>query len=112
MTRSILFAAALVAATGLVAIGATAQDRATPEQASAQVSTQSPITLAGVAATLEGDGYTIHEIEFEHGRHEVEMIDASGRRVEARLDPVTGELLPYRDRGSDDDDRRYDRDDD
>jgi uncharacterized membrane protein YkoI len=53
----------------------------------------------------------LREIEMEHGRYEVEMIDANGMRVEADLDPVTGEVLPYRD---DDryDDNRYDREDD
>ena len=105
MTRSILFAASLLAATGLVAIGAPAQEQAAPVKAPQQPLTQEPATLAGVAAKLENEGYTIHEIELDHGRYEVKMIDARGLRVEASLDPVTGELLPYRD-------HRYDRDDD
>jgi len=110
MIRKTLFTAALASAIGLVAMGAEAQDRAPVERMSA----------GQIAAMLEGQGYTVHEIELEHGRYEVEMIDANGMRTEAYLDAATGEVLPYRDddrrdyRGRDDDHawRGLDRDHD
>ena len=39
---------------------------------------------------LEGQGYTVREIELERGRYDVEMIDGKGMKVEAYLNPVTG----------------------
>ena len=61
------------------------------------------MSIAQIATMLEGQGYAVREIELERGRYDVEMIDGKGMRVEAYLDPVTGEVLPYRD-----DDDRYD----
>ncbi|SFJ42182.1 PepSY domain-containing protein [Celeribacter neptunius] len=103
MRRTILFTASLATAAGLFALGATAQQQA----GSGPVPT--PMSIAEIATLLEGQGYTVREIEFERDRYDVEMIDGAGRRIEAYLDPLTGEVLPYRD-GHDDDDRykRYD----
>jgi hypothetical protein len=105
MTRKPLLTACLATALGLVALGATAQ------QTTGQGSPAQRLSIAEIATLLEGRGYLLREIEMEHGRYEVEIIDANGMRVEADLDPVTGEVLPYRD---DDryDDTRYDREDD
>src|SRR6056297_2373919 len=103
MKRTILFSASLASALGLFALGASAQDQ-TPAQ------TQNRMSIAQIATMLEAQGYTVLEIELERGRYDVEMINADGMRVEAYLNPVTGEVLPYRD---DDDYRdRDDRDDD
>ena len=98
MTRTILFSASLASALGLFAFGATAQ------QQTAQVQVKDRMSIAQVATMLEGQGYRVLEVELEHGRYDVEMIDANGMKVEAYLNPVTGEVLPYRD----DDDDRYD----
>ena len=93
MTRTTLLAASLATAAALGALGATAQ-QAAPAQSPAPA--QQSMTIAQIATMLEGKGYTIREIEFEHGRYDVEMTDTNGLRVEAYLDPATGAVL-YRD---------------
>jgi hypothetical protein len=66
--------------------------------------TQDRMSVAEIATMLEAQGYTVLEIELEHGRYDVEMTDANGMRLEAWLDPATGEVLPYADDDDDDDD--------
>lgn len=105
MTRTILFTAALGSAVALFALGANAQ-QAAPGQGPAPA--QQRMTIAEIATMLEGQGYTIREIELERGAYDVEMTDANGMRVEAYLDLVTGAVL----RGYDDDDGRDYRDED
>jgi hypothetical protein len=100
MTRSILFTVPVAAAASLFALGASAQD---------QTPVQDRMSVAEIATMLEAQGYTVLEIELEHGRYDVEMTDANGMRLEAWLDPATGEVLPYAD---DDDDEDDDHDDD
>ena len=112
MKRTILFTAALATAVGMFALGANAQQQTAPVQ------DQQRMSVAQIATMLEDRGYSVLEIELERGRYDVEMIDSNGMRVEAYLDPATGEVLPYRDDDDDDrrdrdrDDDRYDRDDD
>ncbi|WP_273521711.1 PepSY domain-containing protein [Rhodosalinus sediminis] len=108
MRRSILFTAALATGLGLAALGATAQQQ--DDAGAARQPVQDRMSVAEIATMLEGQGYTLREIELERGRYDVEMIDANGMRVEAYLDPVTGEVLPYRDDRDrdDDDDAGYD----
>jgi hypothetical protein len=43
---------------------------------------------------VEGQGYRVIEIEIDDGAYEVKAVDANGVRVEADLDPSTGE--PFR----------------
>ena len=43
-----------------------------------------------LTANLETKGYRVREMKTERYRYVVEMTDAGGRRVEARIDPVTG----------------------
>lgn len=98
MKRSILFASAMTATAGLFAIGASAQQQGTP--------TPDPqrLSIAQIATMMESQGYSVFEIELEHGRYDVEMRDSNGMKVEAYLDPTTGAVLPYH--GNDDDYRR------
>ena len=96
MKRTLLLTAALASAIGLAAVQAHAQ------QQGLAVETQERMSIAQIAALLEGQGYRVLEIELEHEGYDVEMIDANGMRVEATLDPVSGAVLPYRD------DDRYD----
>jgi uncharacterized membrane protein YkoI len=121
MTRTILFTASLASAAALFVLGANAQQQGA--QTEPQVSQEQPqkrMSMSQIASMLEAQGYTVLEIELEHGRYDVEMTDANGMRVEAYLDPVTGAVLPYRDdddyagyRGHDrEEDDRYGRDDD
>ena len=121
MTRTILFTASLASAAALFALGANAQQQGAQTQPQAsQEQMQQRMSLAEIATMLEAQGYTVREIELEHGRYDVEMTDGKGLRVEAYLDPVTGAVLPDRDdddyagyRGHDrDSDDRYERDDD
>jgi len=66
------------------------------------------MSIAQIAAMLADQGSTVLEIELEHGRYDVEIIDANGMRVAAYLDAATGAVLPYREN----DDDRNDWDDD
>lgn len=55
-----------------------------------------PVTwmpIGELAAKLETQGYTVREIERDDGVYEVEATDANGQRVEAYLDPATGEPI-------------------
>lgn len=101
MKRTILFTASLASALGLFALGAAAQSQ-----------TQERMSVVQIATMFEEQGYTVLEVEFERGHYEVDMLDGKGMKVEAYLDPVTGEVLPYRDDDYDDDDRPYERNDD
>jgi uncharacterized membrane protein YkoI len=101
MKRTILFSASLASAIGFFALGADAQ------QQNAQVQGQARKSIAQIATMMEQQGYTVIEIELERGLYDVEMIDGKGMRVEAYLDPVTGEVLPYRE-----DSKSYRRDGD
>ncbi len=62
-----------------------------------QAGTEAPrsewMTIGAVAAKLEAEGYRVREIDSEHGIYEVEAIAPDGRRVEAAIDPVTGEPI-------------------
>ncbi|MCC1482401.1 PepSY domain-containing protein [Roseibaca sp. Y0-43] len=102
MKRTILFTSAVAATATLFALGASAQQQ--------MMTTDAPrLSIAEIATKLESQGYTVLEIELERGRYDVEMIDANGMKVEAYLNPTTGDVLPYR---GDDDDRRGRYDDD
>jgi hypothetical protein len=51
------------------------------------------MSLGAIAARLEGQGYLVREIEADRDGYEVKAIDPAGQRVEADLDPATGEPL-------------------
>lgn len=97
MKHTTFVTTSLAVAVGLFAIGAQAQSTAPTEKR---------MTIGQIATLLEGQGYKVLEIDLERGRYDVEMIDGKGMKVEAYLNPVNGDVLPYQD---DDDDR--DRDD-
>jgi len=97
MTRFMLITAAAATA-ALIATGAQASDDGRgPAPAQPRAEWMSVIELA---QKLEAQGYTVREIEREYNVYEVKMIDANGMRIEAYLDPVTGE--PVQRRGYDD----------
>lgn len=106
MIRYRFFTATLAAGLALGTLGATAQQQDGPASA------RDHMSIAQIATMLEDQGYTVREIELERGRYDVEMIDAKGMKVEAYLNPVTGEALPYRDDDDRYDDDRYDKDHD
>ncbi|MGE3148088.1 MAG: PepSY domain-containing protein [Pseudorhodoplanes sp.] len=49
------------------------------------------MSVSAIVTKLEGQGYTVREIELDDGVYEVKAIDRNGARVEADLDPSTGE---------------------
>ncbi len=63
------------------------------------------MSVSALATKLEGQGYRIREIEIDDGYYEVEMVDANGLRVEAYLDPVSGEPVRGERYGERDDER-------
>lgn len=83
MTRTIL-AAALLAATAAPA--AFAQDRLPPPNA---------LPLSEILASIEAEGNVrFDEIDWEdRGYWEIEYYDDQGRRIEVRIDPVTGQSV-------------------
>lgn len=91
MKRTILLTTSLATALGFFALGVNAQ------QPDGTGPAQNRMSIAQIATMLEGQGYTVLEIELERGRYDVEMINSDGMRVEAYLNPVTGAVLPYRD---------------
>jgi hypothetical protein len=103
MTRALVLTGVLATAT-LFAHGARAQENAAPVQAPTEW-----MSIADLSAKLETQGYTIEEIERDDGLYEVKMSDANGMRVEAYLDPATGEPIRDRDRLRDRDRDEYGR---
>ena len=51
------------------------------------------MSIGEVVTKLEGQGYKVLGIEIDDGAFEVKAVDANGMRVEADLDPSTGEPL-------------------
>ncbi|MGE0279543.1 MAG: PepSY domain-containing protein [Rhizobiaceae bacterium] len=52
------------------------------------------LSVNEIAAKMEGRGYRVLEVEIDDGAYEVKAVDTNGMRVEADLDPSTGE--PFR----------------
>lgn len=52
------------------------------------------LTPAQVKEKLVAAGYRVQEIESDDGAYEVEMVDKDGTRIETRVHPATGEMLP------------------
>ncbi len=67
-----------VLTTGLVASAATAR---------------TPLTLTAAISAVEAKGYTVHEIDSEGSRFEVEATTRDGARVELIVDAATAEIL-------------------
>lgn len=51
------------------------------------------MSMSDIAAKVEGQGYRVLEIEIDDGAYEIKAVDAKGLRVEADLDPSTGEPI-------------------
>ena len=95
--KRILLATAAIALTGtLLVAGARASD---DDRSGGNLPEAGWMSVGEIAAKLEGQGYTVREIEIEHGVYDVEMIDANGMRVEAYLDPSSGEPVRHDDDG-------------
>jgi hypothetical protein len=99
MMRTLLIAGGvgLMALAGVSAWPVLASDdaRTTGDEAVAArgVPAEDWMPASAVARKLEGQGYTVREIEREDGAYEVEVTDADGVRMEVSLDPRTGDVL-------------------
>jgi hypothetical protein len=51
------------------------------------------LSIGAIANKFTQMGYTVRGVEADNGRYEVEAIDRNGMRVEAYVDPMTGEIL-------------------
>ena len=49
------------------------------------------MSMVEIITKVEGQGYKVRGIEIDDGAYEIKAFDADGKRVEANLDPVTGE---------------------
>jgi hypothetical protein len=45
-----------------------------------------------IKSKLNSLGYSVRKIEAEDGRYEVKATDKEGKKVELKVDPVTGEI--------------------
>lgn len=88
--RNLLLSSALLAS----ALSLSGPVLASNDDRPAQAQTQGTwMSVAEVAARFTEQGYTVRSIETEKGVYEVKAIDPNGMRVEAYVDPVTGQVL-------------------
>lgn len=66
-----------------------------PDAPGAAASAAAP-ALSGIIRDLEGRGYRIGEVDVDETDIEIEARDATGRRVEVRIEPTTGAVLSER----------------
>lgn len=56
---------------------------------------QDSMTAAQVRAALTEGGYTdIHDVEFKSGLWKADVTDATGNKIDVRMDPATGRVYP------------------
>jgi len=90
--RNILSSAAVAGLAAVLVAGvASAQTGRTSDSPNAPDSGW--MSMGEIVSKVEGQGYRVHEVEIDDGAYEVKAVDANGMRVEADLDPRTGEPL-------------------
>lgn len=84
-----------------LALGAAYAQTDTPAQATAATSPASPqLSIRDIYDRVEAAGYRdMREIEYEHGRYEVEARNAQGQRVKLEVNATTGAIERTRIRG-------------
>lgn len=56
---------------------------------------QDAMTSTQVRAALTDGGYTdIHDVEFKDGVWKADVTDATGNKIDVRMDPATGRIYP------------------
>lgn len=87
--------ATLTLAAGLIGFGASATLPAFAQSDSAAAAAPANwMSIEQVNAKVQAAGYRdVEKIERDDGKYEVKATDAEGRRVELKLDPVSGEIL-------------------
>jgi hypothetical protein len=53
------------------------------------------MTIAQITEKLTSQGYDVRQVKVEDGGYELYAIDKDGKRVEAYVDPVSGDLLKH-----------------
>jgi hypothetical protein len=51
------------------------------------------LTIAQITEKFTSQGYHVREVKVEDGGYEIYAIDKDGKRLEAYVNPVTGEML-------------------
>ena len=90
--RNLHASTALLGLAVLLAMGPAAAQTDTPDTPRAELPA-GWMSLGAITARLEGQGYLVREVETDRDAYEVKAIDPTGQRVEADLDPATGEPL-------------------
>jgi hypothetical protein len=53
------------------------------------------MTVAQITEKFTSQGYDVRQVKVEDGGYELYAIDKDGKRVEAYVDPVNGDLLKH-----------------
>lgn len=86
--------AALALSAGIVGLGATVVPAFAESKAATSQSQAQWLSVEQVLNKVQAAGYRdVEEIERDDGKYQVKATDAEGRRVELKLDPVSGEIL-------------------
>ena len=76
-----------------LATAAMAQPDATQAPPTEAAPAQAAPPLSEIIRSFEERGYRLTDIDVDADRIEVEGLDPNGARIEARVDPATGEVL-------------------
>lgn len=91
--HSFLSAAVAIGLGALVFAGGLASAQTVGSDDSRAAERANWMSIGEIAVKLEEQGYSVRGIEIDDGAYEVTAVDADGVRVEADLDPSTGEPL-------------------
>lgn len=92
--RATPLVAALALAAGILGAGATIVPAFAENSPAAAPAGAQWMSVEQVIGKVQAAGYRdVEEVERDDGRYEVKATDAEGRRVELKLDPVSGEIL-------------------
>lgn len=88
------FIASLLATTAIVAAApAFASDDDNSSSRCASAPRDQWMSVEAVEAKFTGDGYKVRQVKSEDGCYEIYAIDKDGFRIEAYVDPVSGEIV-------------------
>lgn len=51
------------------------------------------LSVEQIKQKLAAEGYDVRDVETNEGGYDIYAIDSAGKRMEARIDPMTGEVL-------------------
>jgi hypothetical protein len=91
--RNIFSSTIIVGLAAVLLAGGVASAQTTKPDALSKAPRVGWMSVGAIVAKIEGQGYSVHGIEIDDDAYEVKAVDANGVRVEANLDPSTGEQL-------------------